>query len=341
MDKYLQAISPIDGSSRQHCQLSINEVKDDFLLRKKEGYYCRYGDFYIDAARPVPVNLISHAHGDHATAGHGNMFATAATFAFMRNKFPKMPEKTLHPVGFGETFRLGDVEVDLIPAGHMLGSAQIRMRYGGATYLYTGDCKLQPDPTCEPIRIVPADVLITESTFADPNVRHPDPRTEILKLRGRPANILLGCYALGKAQRLTALINEHLPGREVLVHPKILPLHRLYDRHGFAKLNYAPYNRKALKDGSANKIYLVPPLTFNGHFRAGTFLKAFASGWERLQNRNDIALYISDHVDWQDILDLVEQVKPQQIWTVHGDGRHLRRHFEGKLIVRDMLEAIG
>jgi len=80
----------------------------------------------------------------------------------------------------------------------------------------------------------------------------------------------------------------------------------------------------------------VPPLTFNSHFKAGNLLKAFASGWERLQNRNDIALYISDHVDWTDILGFVERVKPQQIWTVHGDGRHLRRHFEGKMVVRDV-----
>lgn len=318
----------------------MKDIIEDFLVRKKEGYYCRYGNFYIDAMQPVSVNLISHAHGDHATAGHGQMFATQATFALMKNKFPKMPEMAMRVVPFGEIFRLGEVEVCFIPAGHMLGSAQIYMRYQGVAYLYTGDYKLQTDPTCEPIQVVRADVLITESTFAEPGISHPDPQEEILKLRGRSSNIMLGCYTLGKAQRLTAMINQHLPEREVLVHHKIYPIHKLYDQYGHVALKYALYNRKAMKDGTANKIYLVPPLTFNSYFRAKNVLKAFASGWDRLQKQNDIELYISDHVDWKDILHFVTQVQPKQIWTIHGEGRHLRRYFEDKLFVRDILSHI-
>lgn len=315
----------------------MNVVLDDFLVKDDIGYYCRYGDFYIDAMYPAAKNIISHAHGDHATNGHRLMYATAETFAFMRNKFRKMSEDTMQIVVFDDKFEIGGVHIRLFPAGHILGSAQILMEYKGVRYLYTGDYKLQEDVTCEPIVVTQADVLITESTFAHPNIIHPDFKKEILKLKNRPSNIMLGCYTLGKAQRLTALINELMPEREVLVHHKMYPVHKLYDQLGCAELRYTLYNRKALKDGSTNKIYLVPPLTFNSYFKAKNVLKAFASGWERLQQQNDIELYISDHVDWNDILWYVEQVNPQQIWTIHGDGRALKKHFEGKLIVRDIL----
>ncbi|MFD1768166.1 MBL fold metallo-hydrolase RNA specificity domain-containing protein [Sphingobacterium suaedae] len=314
-------------------------VLADFLVREERGYYCRYGDFYIDALAPVETNVISHAHGDHATNGHGRMYATAATFAFMRNKYAKIPEISMLKQDFGFPFRLGEVELTLFPAGHILGSAQILMIFRGVRYLYTGDYKLQEDATCEPLQIVPAEVLITESTFADPATKHPDFREEILKLKDRPSNIMLGCYTLGKAQRLTALINQYLPEREVLVHHKMHPIHKLYELFGRTALRYSLYNRKAMKEGATNKIYLVPPLTFNSYFKAKNVLKAFASGWERLQKQNDIELYISDHVDWDDLLSFIAKVEPTEIWTIHGDGRALQKHFAQQMVVRDLLKA--
>lgn len=313
------------------------DILEDFLVKKEEGYYCRYGDFYIDAMKPVGVNVISHAHGDHATVGHGQMFATMPTFAFMKNRFSKMSADRLNIMAFDEAFKIGEVDLVLLPAGHILGSAQILMTFRGLRYLYTGDYKLQADPTCESLAFVETDVLITESTFANPDVEHPDVELEILKMKDRPANIMLGCYTLGKAQRLTALINDLLPEREVLVHHRMYPVHKLYDEFGPRRLKYQMYNRRAMKDGTINKIYLVPPLTFNSYFKAKNVLKAFASGWARLQKQNDIELYISDHVDWKDLLFFIEQTKPKQIWTIHGDGRLLKKHFEGSLPVRDIL----
>jgi len=254
----------------------------------------------------------------------------------MRNKFGKLIDESSHIIGFGNSFTIGDVLIIFLPAGHMLGSAQILMSYKGVRYLYTGDYKLQEDLTCEPIEIVQADVLITESTFANPAIKHPDFREEILKLKDKPSNIMLGCYTLGKAQRLTALINQYLPEREVLVHHKIYPIHKLYEKLGSTALKYILYNRKAMKEGTPNKIYLVPPLTFNSYFKAKNVLKAFASGWERLQRQNDIELYISDHIDWDDLLFFIDKVQPTEVWTIHGDGRHLREHLAGKLLVRDI-----
>lgn len=323
--------------SNNNPEAKMTEILEDFLVKKNEGYYCRYADFYIDALEPVDVNVISHAHGDHATPGHGQMYATLPTFAFMKNRFTKMSADRLQIVAFDETFRIGDVALSFIPAGHILGSAQILMIFRGVRYLYTGDYKLQADSTCEPVEYTEADVLITESTFANPDVLHPDPETEILKMKDKASNIMLGCYTLGKAQRLTALINDLLPEREVLVHHRMYPVHKIYDELGPRRLRYSMYNRKAMKDGKTDKIYLVPPLTFNSYFKAKNVLKAFASGWARLQQQNDIELYISDHIDWNDLLTFIARVKPKQIWTVHGDGRALKAHFEGKLFVRDIL----
>ncbi|MDM1292967.1 exonuclease [Sphingobacterium sp. N143] len=311
----------------------------DFLVRKPEGYYCRYGDFYIDASAPVVHNVVSHAHGDHASSGHEYVYSTHATALFMAYRY-KQNRKDAHQIKlFNSPFNMGPVEVTFLPAGHILGSAQILMEYKGVRYLYTGDYKLQPDATCEALEVQQADVLITESTFADPEICHPDPAEEIRKLDGHASNILLGTYVLGKAQRVTDLINTYCPERKVLVHNGILPYHRLYDQYGLKKLKYEPYNRKEMKQGDQNKVYLVPPMTFNSYFRATKVLRAFASGWKRLQAQNDIELYISDHVDWKDILQYINMVDPKEVWTLHGDGRILKSYFEEKLIVRDVIFA--
>ncbi|WP_333625464.1 exonuclease [Sphingobacterium siyangense] len=311
----------------------------DFLVRKPEGYYCRYGDFFIDASNPVMHNVVSHAHGDHASSGHDYVYATQATSLFMTYRYKQNRKDSYQVKLFNSPFKIGAVEITFLPAGHILGSAQILMEYRGVRYLYTGDYKLQTDDTCEPIEVQQADVLITESTFANPDIIHPDPAEEIKKLDGHASNILLGTYVLGKAQRITDLINRYCPDRKVLVHSGILPYHRLYDQHGLKKLDYEPYNRKEMKQGEQNKVYLVPPMTFNSYFRATKVLRAFASGWKRLQAQNDIELYISDHVDWNDILQYIKMVNPKEVWTLHGDGSILKRYFNEKLIVRDVLSA--
>lgn len=316
------------------------DILPDFLVRKGDGYYCRYGDFYIDPLYPVYCALISHAHGDHASPGHNKIYASDFTVKFMQYRFPKQPERSYHPLEFHQKINLRDVEVVFIPAGHILGSAQILMTYRGVRYLYTGDFKMQHDATCEPIELIKADVLITETTFADPAVKHPDPVEEIKKLNNVPSNILLGCYVTGKSQRITALINEYCPDKTVLAHHRIAPVHRLYDLYGNYPLKYQIYNRKDMKDGRNDKVYIVPPLTFNSYFRATKVVRVFASGWERLQRQNDLSLYISDHIDWPELLTFIQEVAPQEIWTVHGDGRHLRTYFQNRLVVRDISSGL-
>lgn len=316
------------------------EIIDDFLIETTLGYYCRIGNFYIDPKHPVQHAVISHAHGDHAVPGHQEIYCTAATAAFMQYRFTKQALSSYKLQPFDKCFVFNGVEVTFIPAGHILGSAQILMVYRGVRYLYTGDYKLQEDATCEPIAYVKADVLITETTFAYPDVIHPDPVEEIKKLGQQSVHIMLGCYSLGKAQRLTYLLNTYCPQKEVFVHHSMAPIHRIYDQLGFVKLKYGLYHRKALKEGK-DKVYLVPPMTFNHYTRAKNVIRVFASGWKRLQRQNDLSLYISDHIDWNDLLTYIERVEPLEIWTVHGEGAHLCSVYSDTKKVRNILKESG
>ncbi len=211
-----------------------NDILEDFLSFNKDGLYCKYGDFYIDPVQLVSLKaIISHAHADHAVGGNNTIYCTTATLAFMQLRYGKNAAKVFNVIPFNSSFTINDVKITLIPAGHILGSAQVLMEYEGVKYLYTGDYKLQADATCEPIEWVTTDVLITESTFANPAILHPDPVAEIKKINEIKINILLGAYGLGKSQRLISLINIHAPQKKILIHHRIMPINLIYEKMGF------------------------------------------------------------------------------------------------------------
>jgi putative mRNA 3-end processing factor len=308
-------------------------IIDDFLSFNINGLYCKYGDFYIDPVQPVAKAVISHAHADHAISGNNAVFCTGATEAFMKLRYGKNAAKALHIAAYSCPFNVGEVKITFIPAGHMLGSAQVLMEYDGTSYLYTGDYKIQPDATCEPIEWVKTDVLITESTFADPQVLHPDPIEEIKKLNAIKINILLGAYGLGKSQRLIQLINEHAPQKKILVHHRIMPINAIYEKMGFSPGKYQLYTRKMMKE-QQEYVYIVPPFTFDSYINAKGVKRLFASGWKNLQVNTNDTLFISDHVDWSDILQTISNVQPKQVWTLHGNGLHLKNHFKDDIFVK-------
>jgi len=308
-------------------------ILDDFLSFNTNGLYCKYGDFYLDPQQPVATAVISHAHADHAISGNKEVYCTEATAAFMQLRYGKNAAKVFNIAGYHQPFAIKGVQVTLFSAGHMLGSAQVLMEYEGVKYLYTGDYKLQPDATCEPVEWVKADVLITESTFADPQILHPDPVGEIKKLNDIKINILLGAYGLGKSQRLIKLINEHAPQKKILVHHRIMPLNSVYEKLGYSPGKYQIYSRKLMKSQD-EYVYIVPPFTFGSYINATGVKRLFASGWKNLQVNNNDTLFISDHVDWNDILQAVAQVEPKQLWTLHGNGTHLKKYFGDKITVK-------
>jgi len=311
----------------------MNDILDDFLIFNPNGLYCKYGEFYLDPQLPVTNAIISHAHADHALPGNANIFCTEATHAFMKLRYGKNAGKVFNIAGYHTTFNVGGVQVTFVSAGHMLGSAQVLMEYRGIKYLYTGDYKVQPDTTCEPIEWVNADVLITESTFADPTILHPDPVEEIKKLNDIKLNILLGAYGLGKSQRLINMISEYAPQKKILVHHRIVPINAIYQKMGIVLGKHEIYSRKLMKN-QEEFVYIVPPFTFDSYIRATGVKRLFASGWKNLQVNKQDTLFISDHVDWNDILQAVKSVNPKQIWTLHGNGKHLEKYFGDDIVVK-------
>src|SRR5579863_10254439 len=155
---------------------------EDILALSPAGLCCKRGGFHIDPTRPVERALITHAHSDHARAGHGAVLATAETLDLMRLRYGENFAGTTQAAAYGEPISLGGVVVTFHPAGHVLGSAQIAVEAGGLRIVASGDYKNVADPTCAPFELIACDVFITEATFGLPVFRHGDPRREIDKL---------------------------------------------------------------------------------------------------------------------------------------------------------------
>jgi putative mRNA 3-end processing factor len=305
---------------------------DNFIVQTNKGYYCAAGDFYIDSKQPVKDVLISHAHADHAVPYNTNVYCTNATKTFMQYRYNANAGSNFIIAEYGKSFDINGVEATFYPAGHILGSAQIVLQYQGVKYLYTGDFKLQSDATCEPFEFVQADVLITETTFANPDFKHPNPEDEIRKLNDvKGKNVMIGAYVLGKAQRITQLVSEYCGDKNLMIHPDIVNYHKMYEAAGMNIGKWNAYSRNVVKNSAAN-ILIVPPPVFKRYGRNAGYLLAFATGWADLQARSDIFLTISDHADWDDIHLLINKVAPKQILTIHGDGSHLADFYSDKNI---------
>lgn len=303
-------------------------ILDDFLVFTDKGLYCSYGDFYLDATSAVACAIISHAHNDHVTKNHQFFYATASTIALVKSRLGKNAAKEFCAVPFYQAFTIKDVVITLIPAGHILGSAQILMSYKGVRYLYTGDCKLQKDATCEPYEFVQADVLITETTYARPEVLHPPVEQEIDKLNKYSATILLGAYALGKSQRLIRLINDYCPQKNIVVHHNIAPLNYIYESFDIHLGNWQLYQRKMRNSVNEHLVYIVPPMTFGSYIKNNGAIRMFATGWHyKKQGYASNAIQISDHIDWNDLQQIITETKCTEIWTLHGDGQYLQYYF--------------
>ncbi len=300
-------------------------ILDDFIIKTPIGYYCKYADFYIDPSAAVETSVVSHAHADHASPGSINVYCTLATQAFMELRYKHKAAKQFHCHHFNIPFKIKDVEFHFIPAGHILGSAQILMIYKGVRYLYSGDIKFQDDKTVEKTEAINADVLITETTFARPEFTHPNALEEIGTIMNIKGPVVIGSYVLGKAQRLNALINENNPQKKVFIHFDIYPYHKIYERIGKVPLDYNLMQKKEIRNG-VEGIYIVPPLTYQSYKIQYPYTFAFASGWDHLQS-NQTLLKISDHMDWGEILTYISLVNPKEIWAIHGEPDKLIKHF--------------
>jgi len=295
-------------------------------------------DCWIDPARPVENALVTHGHSDHARGGHARTLATPATLAIMRLRYG-IADGAM-PVEYGEPVSLpGGVTATWLPAGHVLGSAQILLEHAGERVIVTGDFKRRPDPTCAPFQPSPCDILITEATFGLPVFRHPPVEEEIARLlSARAANpdrcVLVGAYALGKAQRLIAELRRAGYAEPIFLHGAMERMCRLYQDFGIdlGELRLVADSGKADLSG---QVVICPPsaLTDRWSRRLPDPITAMASGWMRVRQRArqrnvELPLIVSDHADWDELTATIAEVDPVETWITHGREEALLRWCE-------------
>lgn len=322
------------------------------LSLSAEGLYCPAGGFHIDPTRPVPRALITHGHADHARAGHSRVMATGETLAIMAVRYGAAFAEARQPAAYGETLKVGDVSVRFVPAGHVLGSAQIVIERGGERAVVSGDYKRQSDPTCAPFELVPCDHFVTEATFALPVFRHPEAAGEIAKLLSSLALFpdrahLVGAYSLGKAQRVMALLRAAGHDAPIYLHGALERLTRHYIEAGIdlgEVIAVRDIDRKTL--GGA--IVMCPPSALADRWaqRFGDCVTAFASGWMRVRARArqrgvELPLVISDHADWEDLCTTIVETGAHKVWVTHGQEEALCHFAAGVGIDARPLHLLG
>ena len=299
----------------------------DWVEPHPHGIYVKPADAWIDPSEPSPRALITHGHADHARGGHGTVWATPETLAIMDARSYAGQES--RATGYGEVLQLGDVAVSFVPAGHVLGSAQIVLEHRGETIVVSGDYKRRADPTCLPFEPVKCDVFVTEATFALPVFRHPETGDEIDKLTDALAAnptrcVLVGAYALGKAQRVIAELRQRGFDDPIYLHGALQRLCDLYVELGVDLGELRPATG-AGKAELAGRIIVSPPSALNDRWsrRLPDPITAMASGWMRVRQRArqknvELPLILSDHADWDELTTTLAEIAPREVWVTHG-----------------------
>jgi putative mRNA 3-end processing factor len=318
---------------------------EDLLCPTPKGLYCPPGDFYIDPVRGgVERAVVTHGHSDHARAGHAHVLATPETLEAMSVRYGETFAGSRQAARYGEITRINDVDVKLVPAGHVIGSAQVSVSWKGLTMVCTGDYKRRRDPTCALFEVVPCNIFISEATFALPVFRHPPADQEVAKLlasvRAFPDRAhLVGAYSFGKAQRVICLLREAGYHDSIYLHGAMQDLCDMYERLGvkLGALEPAtlPKGKRGISDTFAGKIILCPPSATSTPWaqRFPDPVIAFASGWMNIRQRAkaggiELPLVISDHADWDELTETVREVNPDELWVTHGRDDALARWAE-------------
>ena len=300
-----------------------------WIRPEPHGIYIAPADCWVDPSRAVDHALVTHGHADHARGGHGTTVATPETLAIMDLRY--QTREGAVPAAYGETLRLpGSVTATFVPAGHVLGSAQILLEHAGERVVITGDYKRRPDPTCPLFQVTPCDVFITEATFGLPLFTHPPIRHEIAKLLDQLAAepdrcVLVGAYALGKAQRVIAELRAAGHHQTIWLHGAMEKMCRLYEEHGVPLGDLRLVSDAPSKDALRGHVVICPPSALNDRWsrRLPHPVTAMASGWMMVRQRArqrgvELPLIISDHADWNELTQTIEQVNPEQTWITHG-----------------------
>ncbi|WP_373502360.1 ligase-associated DNA damage response exonuclease [Aestuariivirga sp.] len=324
---------------------------ESWLRPGPSGLYCVPGDFHIDPHAPVPRAVITHGHSDHARPGHAAVLATADTLQIMKLRLGNGAGGQLQALAYGEPIKVRDVTVRLVPAGHILGSAQVVIEYKGQRAVISGDYKRHGDLTCDPFELVPCDLFVTEATFGLPVYRHEPDRGEVAKLltslRDFPDRThQIGVYGLGKCQRLIALLREAGYDRPIWLHGALRAMTDYYLARGF-DLGDVPSVAES-KDKLAGEIVLSPPSALGDRWsrRFADPLAGFASGWMRIRGRVrqrgvELPLIISDHCDWPELLQTITETGAREVWVTHGREEALVHEMGKRGIAARALRLVG
>lgn len=310
----------------------------DLVVATPRGLYCPAGDFFIDPWQPAARAVITHAHSDHLREGSGEYILAADGLALARHRL--LPDMQLRPVAYGEPLQFGPVRVSLHPAGHILGSAQVRIEHDGETWVVTGDYKRDADPTCAPFEVVRCDVLVSEATFALPLYRWSPTREVVQEIfdwwqhnRARGVASLLFAYALGKAQRVLAELRA-FTDEPVHVHGAVATVTELYRAAGVDMLPTLPATVER-GGATAGALVLAPPSAFGSPWtrRFGDFSSGFCSGWMRVRGDRrrrgyDRGFVLSDHADWPSLLRTVTETGARRVLLTHGHSDTLVRYLQ-------------
>ena len=327
-------------------------IPEDILVSTSSGLRCKPGGFHIDPTRPVERAVVTHGHSDHARAGHDAVLATQETLDIMRLRYGDGFAGRSQAVRYGELLKLDGARVSFHPAGHVLGSAQIRVECGGLRMVVSGDYKDVADPTCVPFELVPCDVFITEATFGLPVFHHRDADGEISKLlhsiKVFPERAhLVGAYTLGKAQRVIAMLRTAGYDRSIYIHGAVELLTRYYQSRGI-DLGRIELVRGAKKAELAGQVIICPPSAMSDLWsrRFPDPVAAFASGWMRVRARArqrgiTLPLVISDHADWHGLTTTIIATGASEVWVTHGQEDALVHWCQTKGMKARPLDIVG
>lgn len=300
---------------------------ESWLYPTPQGLFCAPGRFFIDPPVPVDRAVITHGHGDHARSGHDSVLATPETIEIMKLRLGPGAARSFQSAN--GPIDIGGVSMRLVPAGHILGSAQVVMEWQGTRAVVSGDYKRSADPTCAPFELVPCDIFVTEATFGLPVFRHEPAEKEALRLteslKTNPERThLLGVYGLGKCQRMIVLMRQAGYDKPIYLHGALQGLCALYERLGVslgdlrAVLTAGPHELKGA-------LVLCPPSALADRWSRRLYdpVTCFASGWMRVKGRAkqrgvELPLVVSDHCDWPELLSTIEQTCAADVWVTHG-----------------------
>jgi len=301
----------------------------DWLAPGAAGLYCVPGGFHIDPSRAVERAVITHGHSDHARPGHAHVLATRETLAVMRERYGANAGASQQALALGEWITINGVRLKLVPAGHVLGSAQVVLEWGGARAVISGDYKRAADPTCLPFEPVRCDLFVTEATFALPVFRHERAADEIARLLASLTTFpershLVGAYGLGKSQRLIRLLRDTGYDRTIWLHGALTGLCALYQEFGVDLGPLAPATG-APREQLRGAIIVAPPSAARDRWarRLADPVISFASGWMRVRGRVrqsgvELPLVVSDHADWDELTATIAETGAEDVWVTHG-----------------------